>query len=327
MPMGALNRLVQAAFRVRNDDGVESLSEANGGATQIGADNTNWDQAADSPFRLRILTTHAHTGTVFNSYITLRASYNGGAFTQVSDVSSYVRTKITSYWTNLDNSTEFAGRLGSGTWFNNPTAWGGLIDDANIGADTYSSYFQVPDTEAREIETEWCLELVDADVSIGDTIDFRMYDIFGNIYSDGYTFTPRATVVSGYTAPSITNTPAADHEAESDYAETMTASDGTAPLVWSLDVAPDTATIDSSTGSIAWTPLENEVGDVVNFTARVTDAVDGTDTLAWTVTVTDVQLTARVDVVPALTARIETDPTQTLASDIVPALDGKVDIS
>ena len=302
--MGSANRMVQAAFRVRNDDGVESLSEANGGATQIGADNTNWDQVAGEAFRLRVLCTHANTGTTFYGYITLYYSKNGGAYTWIDEESANVRSKLTSYWTNMDNPTEFAGRLGSGTWYNNTQpSWGGLVDYADYDTDQAVSYFACNAGDERELEVEWCLELVEEDLSPGDTIEFRMYDQFGNIFSDGYTFTPMATVADAYVAPSITNTPATDHEAESDYAETMTASDGTAPLVWSLDAAPTGATINSSTGVIAWTPSEDIVGTVVDFTARVTDAVAGTDTLAWQVTVTDVQLTGRPEMEPALGGR------------------------
>lgn len=326
MPMAAFNRLVQASFRVRNDDGVESLSEANGGATKIVADNTNWDQVPGEAFRLRILTTHAFTGTIFQGYLNLYYSKNGGAYTWIDEETPNVRTKLTSYWVNQDNSTDFVGRLGSGNWFTNANPEGGLIDFADFDTGQATSYFSAPTTEQRELETEWCLQLIEADLSPGDTIDFRMYDVFGNVYSDGYTFTPRATVASAYTAPSITNTPATDHEAESDYAETMTASDGTAPLVWSLDEAPSGATIDSSTGVIAWTPAESDVGNVEDFTARVTDAVDGTDTLAWQVTVTDVQMIAIRRVDPAVGATSEVKPTQTFASKIEPALSGKVEI-
>ncbi len=129
-------------------------------------------------------------------------------------------------------------------------------------------------------------------------------------------------------APTITNTPAAAAPAGVDYAEQMTAT-GTTPLTWELTEAPPGATIGSSTGLIAWVPLAAKVGTVYDFTAVVTGPGDDTDTLSWQVTVGEPQLTARIEVVPNLDARTETDPTQTLASVIEPALgaDTKVEIS
>lgn len=307
MAGGPANRMVQAAFRVRNDDGVESLSEANGGATKIVADNTNWSQLPDEPFRLRILNTHANTGTVFNGWIQLKYSHNGGPFVDIFDDSSIVRTRITSYWTHYDHSTEFVGRLGTGTWAQTFTIYGHLIDDADEETESYVSKFFCPNNDARETETEWCLEIVGVDVSPGDTIDFRMYD-WGNgtPYSDGYTFTPRATVASPNVPPTITNTPAATAPAGVDYAEQMTAA-GTDPKTWELTEAPAGAMIGSSTGLIAWVPDADEVGTVHDFTAVVTGPESNTDTLSWTVTVAEVQLTGSFEVDAALGGTVDVD--------------------
>ena len=120
-------------------------------------------------------------------------------------------------------------------------------------------------------------------------------------------------------APTITNTPAATAPAGVDYAEQMTAS-GSDPKAWELTVAPPGATIGSADGLIAWVPSAAKVGDVYDFTAVVTGPELNTGTLSWTVTVSDVQMTARLRVDPVLVMRTEVEPTQALASIIEPAL-------
>jgi hypothetical protein len=107
--------------------------------------------------------------------------------------------------------------------------------------------------------------------------------------------------------PEITNTPATTNPAAADYGETMTADDGTEPYVWTLPTAPDGATIDSATGVIRWVPAVDQIGGVYDFTALVTDALDATDTLAWQVTVTDVQLTGLTEMDSALGGTVDVD--------------------
>ncbi len=320
--MGGGNRLVQAEFRTRNDDGVESLSAFAGGATSKANDNTNWDQVIGEAFRLRILTTRVSVATSFIANQMLQYSLNGAPWVQVTAVSSVARLKLTTWYVNQANSTDFAGRLGTGNWFTANTA--AIESDVGVIGNAYT-HFEAGLSVQAEFEAEWCMELVSGDVTFGDEVEFRMLGEFGGIYSDGYTFTPKATVVAN--PPSITNTPAVTDPAGVDYAETMTA-DGLIPITWELTVAPPGATIGSSDGVIAWVPSAGKVGTVYDFTVVATNA-DGTDTLSWAVIVRPPQLTAQLRVEPALKARSEVKPTQTLASRVEPALTGttKVEIS
>ena len=304
--MGSANWLRLRAFLFRADDGVESLSAANGGASDLAPKNTNWETSdTAAQFPLRILIDHYPSGTVYTGDQALQYSLNGAPWVWMTpgENTPVARFRLTSYYANQDNSTDYAGRLGGELGYDWYADNNGLIEsDFGIVGNDYTHFYTPASlVTGREMEAEWSLELVPGDVNVGDEIEFRMITDLGNQYSNGYDFLPKVTIV--VSAPSITNTPPTDHEAESDYAETMTVDGGTAPKVWSLDVAPTGATINSSTGVIAWTPSEDIVGTVVDFTARVTDAVAGADTLAWQVTVTDVQLTGRPEMEPALGGR------------------------
>ncbi len=316
------NRLVQAEFRPRNNDGVESLSAFAGGATSKANDNTNWDQEIGEAFRLRILTTHANTGTGFNGDLMLQYSLNGGVWTQVSAVSSVARFKLTSFYANLDNSTDFAGRLGTGTWYAPNT---GLVEsDLGVIGTSYCMFSVTGGTE-REFEAEWCMELVSGDVVFGDEVEFRMVTSLGAIYSDGYTFTPKATVVVN--PPVISNVPASTNPAGVDYAVTMTAT-GLTPITWALTDGPPGATMGLFNGVLSWVPRADTVDDVYSFTVVATNA-DGTGTLTWSARVSAPQLTAQLRVEPNLKAESEVKPALTLSSRVDPALTGttKVEIS
>ena len=301
--MGSANFLEQAAFLFRNDDGVESLSEANGGATDIVPKNTNWETSDTAAiFRLRILTQHALTLSAYVGYQTLQYSLNSGIWQWMSiEPTSVVRWRDTSYYDHNDASTPYEGRLGGlYDWFSLvETNWGLNEDYPSSG--NRNSYFYCPSTEAREFEAEFSVELIPGDLNVGDTIDLRMIDDLGNGYSAGYTFLPRITIIANV-PPTVTNTPAATAPAEVDYAEQMTA-DGSNPKTWELTTAPTGATIGSSTGLIAWTPGESEVGEVVDFTVKVTGPELNTDTLAWEVTVADTQMTGSAEIEPALGGR------------------------
>ena len=96
-------------------------------------------------------------------------------------------------------------------------------------------------------------------------------------------------------APHITTDPTTSHLADGSawtYDADATDADGVAPgdaggdtLTWSLQAGPDGATIDPSTGVVAWTP---EVGDAGahDLAVRVDDGAGGLDVQSFTLTVT-----------------------------------------
>ncbi len=320
--MGGGNRLVQAEFRLRNDDGVETLSAFAGGATSPIADNTNWDQVVGEAFRLRILTTRASVATSFIANQMLQYSLNGAPWVQVTAVSSVARLKLTTWYVNQANSTDFAGRLGTGNWFTANTA--AIESDVGVIGNAYT-HFEAGLSVQAEFEAEWCMELVSGDVTFGDEVEFRMLGEFGGIYSDGYTFTPKATVVVN--PPVISNVPASTNPAGVDYAVTMTAT-GLTPITWALTDGPTGATMGLFNGVLSWVPRADTVDDVYSFTVVATNA-DGTGTLTWSARVSAPQLTAQLRVEPNLKAESEVKPALTLSSRVDPALTGttKVEIS
>jgi hypothetical protein len=76
------------------------------------------------------------------------------------------------------------------------------------------------------------------------------------------------------TAPSITSTAVTMAQEDQPYSYDVEATDANAgdTLTYSLDTKPDGMTIDSSTGVIAWTPDDTNVGQPNNVTVRVQDS-------------------------------------------------------
>lgn len=188
MGMGSVNNLEQAGFRGRFDDGVESLQESDGGATWIAALNTDWSQKPDDTFRMRILIGHPSVPGRFDNFITMRYSLNSAPYLLITNTSLVVRLIDTVHWVHGDDSTDFVGRLGTGNW--GGIGAGALMDDAALP----SFRFDAPAFVQREVETEWSLQLMATDVVQGDTIDFRCFKNPSDLFTRGYTFTPRLTV-------------------------------------------------------------------------------------------------------------------------------------
>ncbi|MHC4088661.1 MAG: hypothetical protein ACYSVY_00005, partial [Planctomycetota bacterium] len=171
---------VQQAFRFRNDDGSESTATWMGDA---GADQSI-EAGTANRFRIRFLIEETNGGNI-NLDGTLQYSYNSGAYTAVSTSSSVIRSigSLNTSWTITDNDT-LVQRLGSGTYDT------GFYDDDGAVETTIA-------LDAEETEYEFCLYIVDADVSSGDTIDLRVYDSVTAL--DSYTDTPRITVLKNLT--------------------------------------------------------------------------------------------------------------------------------
>jgi hypothetical protein len=79
-----------------------------------------------------------------------------------------------------------------------------------------------------------------------------------------------------------------DGEVGVGYTDTLTATDGSAPLTYAIisGALPDGLTLDPATGIISGTPLVGSVG-TANFTVQVTDSVSQTATQALTITIVD----------------------------------------
>jgi len=190
MPGGHSNRMRQVSFRGRNDDGVEGAAPppvTTSGATWIAGLNENWDQRPSTPFRVRILVEQDPLGFGgFNTPIGLRSSYNGEPFIDVTSGTQFIRSINSSFYADQDESTDFVGRLGTGVWAD-ITDNGGAVGQS--GSSKSVNFGQGLD----EIEIEFCLEIVSAEVVNGDTIELQGRQSTAG-FGDGYTESPLITV-------------------------------------------------------------------------------------------------------------------------------------
>jgi len=164
----------QDSFRARNDNGNETTS------TWTAAADTNWTQMVDKNFRVRFLV--QETAGVADSGKTFQLEYNrnGGGWNDVTGSSSVIKAAATS---NVTDGTDTTQQLGSGTYVS--TNAGFDEADGQVGSMDFAGN--------DEVELEFSLQIVSADVSNGDTIQLRVKGL------DTYTSTPTVTVTGSGT--------------------------------------------------------------------------------------------------------------------------------
>lgn len=167
----------QQAYRFREDDG--SIT----GATWLGAgNNTNISRGTGTAnkFRWRAVVEETNGGNANVPWI-LYASYNSGTYFQVTTSTSYIRFVASSY-------------VSDGTAISTPElGWSGTYDPDEFDSDGSKNNNGLLSEYG---EPEYCLYLVDADLSNGDTIDLRVYESAG-APCDSYAYTGRVTVDKG----------------------------------------------------------------------------------------------------------------------------------
>lgn len=176
----------QTDFRFRNDDGSETA------ATWKAATNTNISadvSSANFDFRLRLCAQEVGT-TAATFAANLFYSLNGGAYQQAGTATTGI---IVLGSANLADNANTTQQLTSFTFV------AGRVDDVDGTTTATASIVQNSGTEF-----EFSLRLVAADVSDGQTLDFRLYR--SSVAIATYTNTPRLTVVK---SGSITYTPTA----------------------------------------------------------------------------------------------------------------------
>lgn len=165
----------QTDFRFRNDDGSEST------ATWKAATNTNINgdvTLGDLDLRVRIaLQCVGTTAATFTA--SLWVSKNGGAYAQLSDVTSNAKA------VGSTNLTDNAATTQQITGF---TFVAGRVDDIDGTMTSTASIVQNSGTEF-----EWMIRLISADLANGDTLDFRAYR--SGVPVTNYTQVGRITVV------------------------------------------------------------------------------------------------------------------------------------
>jgi hypothetical protein len=174
----------QEDFRFRNDDGTLATATWVDGDT---VNNNNKTIAVDANFRLRFVVQQTNAAkTVNNATFQLRYSYNDGGYsagTQVTTTSTYVQL-VDDANSIADNATT-QQRIGDGTYGTGDSQG---YNDGQTDALTGDMDFN----GAQECEIEVCLQIVGADLSDGDTLDFQLYLGDGTAL-DSYGSTPRAT--------------------------------------------------------------------------------------------------------------------------------------
>jgi len=164
----------QDSFRARNDNGDETDS------TWTAVADTNWTQMVDKNLRLRFLV--QETAGVADSGKTFQLEYNrnGGGWNDVTGSSSVVKASATANVTDTADTTQ---QLGSGTYVSTN---GGFDEaDGQVGSMDFAG--------SDEVEAEFSLQIVGADVSNGDTIQLRVKGL------NTYTSTPTITVTGAGT--------------------------------------------------------------------------------------------------------------------------------
>ncbi len=190
---GDPQRLRGRGTRFRDDLFTESAS----GDGWLAAIDTDINFAINGGgFRFRYCMTN-EDGAESPRTCQLRYSHNGGAFFTINaSASLVVRVIDTTFWANQDDSTDFsdANDLYTAAWADTTNNY--LVDAGSI---TGNASFPAP---TRRLESEWKLELQEADVSVGDTVDFRGYAA-GNAFTQGYDHTPRMDIVAAVAAGRI----------------------------------------------------------------------------------------------------------------------------
>ncbi len=165
--------LAQVHFRFRNDP--SRITSPNWVAAEDA--NISWPE----DYNLRIRITVNNTGTGSSGAMLLRYSKNGGAYTTVTTSSNDVRAVDASANAAVGltlATSEFALTAGAGT------AEAGRYTETGTAAVLANGSYE---------EDEFAFVIRSADVSVGDTIDLRMYDAGPTAFTT-YTVTPRITV-------------------------------------------------------------------------------------------------------------------------------------
>lgn len=147
--------LDQDSYRYRYDDGGEAA------ATWRALINTDVSIPVDTIFRLRHLLQEYGGKDGADQMFELWASYDSGAYFQVTPTSSYIKCvgSANDGWTLTDEDS-VTQQLGSGTM--DTGCWD---DDGEMGENS-----QIDITAGHEIEVENCLQIVGEDVAGGKTI-------------------------------------------------------------------------------------------------------------------------------------------------------------
>ena len=185
---GGANRFQERAYRARLDLISPTLS-----GNWSAARDTAWDQELDAKFRLRIgVRRVSGTGTINTAFRLMYQINGGGPLFELNPSSEFVRMATSSHYTNHD---DFNGPAEN--FMLNP------LVATPIGTPN-GAYVQAPGTDTGSYiwssaiagaEYEFCMELVEGDVSLGDVITFKMQRANGDEFTSAALHVPTLTVV------------------------------------------------------------------------------------------------------------------------------------
>lgn len=165
--------LEQITVRGYADDGGE------GNQTTKAAENTGWTQTVDENFVVRIEIRDTASGGINNASFLLQRNLNGAGWVDVDGVNGVV-TPVTS--ANVTEDTTQTTDLLSGQTGN---FLAGTYDEDDGIVNNGNAIDFVEGTQDHT-EVAWVVQIVGADVSDGDTIQFRAIHSDGTLLGSGY---------------------------------------------------------------------------------------------------------------------------------------------
>jgi hypothetical protein len=185
MDTNGANPYNQISWRFRNDDGVETLDETDGGATWIAALNTDITRAENdySPFRFRwCVLGKASASNTHSIYF----AKGGAAYSEVLDTGNWLQLANSDYTTDNANTTDYVvsgngEELDSADWAVENNA--GMIESPNPDAGP----LVYPSGQTTRSEFEVVLTLVDNVFRLQDGDYIRLRGYFNNSSYDTYT--------------------------------------------------------------------------------------------------------------------------------------------
>ena len=188
--------------RFRYDNGTESadgIPYTNGGATWLGARDFNQFLPINfGQFRFRWAMTN-EDGAESGRSQELWVSRDGGSYAPITDTTNGIRLVDTNAWDGIgEDSTDYndsATDLYTAAWAD--VSGNGYLVENGVNFSTGNAAFP---SQVRRMETEWSLRLVESQLTVDETIDFRGYST-GAFYADGYDTTPRLTITEAVHDP------------------------------------------------------------------------------------------------------------------------------
>jgi hypothetical protein len=222
----------QTDYRFRNDDGSETA------ATWKAAANTATNQATSENFRVRfvIASDAFESGESFD----IEYNKNSGSWTTITGSTNDIQYSLSTHFADLDSTTQ---QVGSGTF-----SAGDMVEAAG---GTGGIAFAGDD----ETEVEFCLTLIDADVSDGDTIELRCF-VRPSTAIDTYSETASLTVGEGTNIDAST-----DALTLTEFAASIAKPTNVATAVDALTLTEFAAAITSGTAGVEIS-IHNDTGSI-----------------------------------------------------------------